>query len=104
MLKDEYIRQLEEENCQLRRELRASRSKICGWENIRQYAENELSDMGFDTYSTYKITGAFSQILRSAFNLKLIKELKEVNYENAKNLVKTNLDFIRQYQNKESTN
>lgn len=97
MLKDEYIRKLEAENCQLRRELRMTRNKISGWESIKQYAEDELEHMGFDTYTSYKITGAFSQILRSTFNLKLIKELKEINYEDAKKIVKTNLDFIRQF-------
>lgn len=93
--KDDYIKELEQENERLRSELIMVNTEISAWDKLKNYFETELTNINLDTHEIYKLTKTFSQLLRTTFKLKQVQELSFNKYEIAKKIIESNINYMK---------
>ena len=100
---DEYlinkIKQLENENLELKKQVEKLKDNTLGWDNLRYLIDDRLNVLDLKKTRPYgnlqfKIISAVSQILRETFNFKYIKDLREEHYDKAKELTEVVLNFV----------
>lgn len=94
------VEELEKENTLLKEQLESTKSKLYGWDNIRQYINDELKEMSeIRKYGNFngKVESAISQIIRETFDLKFIKHVDNSNYQQSKEIAEAVIQLVKKY-------
>ena len=93
------LKELENENASLKKQVEELKGNTLGWDSLRYFIDDRLKVLDLEKNRPYgnlkwKITDSISQIIRSTFNFKFIKDLDEKHYDKAKEITETVLNFV----------